>query len=188
MPRENLEESIRRTRITAACCPECGRRLTGWQTVSTIWRWKSFLCIASNSALFSCARRSPIVTCRESRTKAPADRSSLPRAPHLPLDRPEQCCGVCLPTLAHGGSASCPVIASGKRAASRRLDRRPAAVSLCHRRRRVAQIAQLRCPASFRTPLMVGKNSRSLSDPHAQYRVVSYSKRAVPLTGDRRYR
>jgi hypothetical protein len=47
---------------------------------------------------------------------------------------------------------SCPVIASGKRAASRRLDRPPAALGLCHERRRAAQISPLRCLPNFWDP------------------------------------
>ena len=45
------------------------------------------------------------------------------------LDRPEQCCGVCLPTLAQRSSASCPVIASGKCAVRGRIGWRQVVVS-----------------------------------------------------------
>ena len=68
---------------------------------------------------------------------------------------------------------SCPAIASGKRAASRRLDLPPAALGLCRTPRRTAQIAPLRCLPNFWGPYTVRKNSRSFRAPFTQYRIVS---------------
>jgi len=38
----------------------------------------------------------------------------------------------------------------------------------------------------FPDPITVGKNSRSPTGPHAQFRVVSFPERTDPLTGDYR--
>ena len=131
-----------------------------------------------------------------------------------PLDRTEQCCGVCLPAcareaseaaapkpegrrralrpratarqanLAQGSSASCPVIASGKCAASGRPGRQQAVTRPCHSCQGVAGIAQIPqwpCRPDFPAPTTVRKNYRSPRGSPAQYRVVSFPKRADPL-------
>ena len=100
-----------------------------------------------------------------------------------PLDVPEQCCGVCLPTLAQGGSASCPLIVPGRRAASRPLDRDSRHQPVPHTGGARGLLRRL---ANFPTPITVRKNSRSFTAPHAQFRVASFPERTDPLTGDYR--
>jgi hypothetical protein len=103
--------------------------------------------------------------------------SAFARPPERALDRTEQCCGVCLPILMQGSSAS--MFCHRIRSTSAPRGRRPAVVSLAGESRKLAAPSS----GTQELPIAIGRTDAMLCRPAAGHGGSAIRRSAGPVAG-----